>query len=601
MIAAGRGAMDATKGKVEGAIERFGGAEAIKQKAVQAMSGVRARAAQLIEDSSEIQEMGKLAQKVFSNVKASAALTRLRDKETRAKSDLQSVVAESIHQGSVMLSKAAAIHTIVESHLVHLRREIRRAVLSEVSATFVQVNRIVAPEASSDDSDPIASLVNFVAPVQLQLLHAQTKFVVYTSPIIIVICALCLALDWNKPCDLDYKDFFLALAGVEMFSLAVNVWIFAQTLRFQVRYERELSVVVKPEDNPDYPRPEDYDDGRLVLIVERATSCPAMDFGLLSGGSADPYVTITIDKSVRSTDIREISQDSTSWRTKVQHKTLNPVWGEAIDLGPDVLANDQLVFKLFDRDKTSTDDIIGECKVNVKELTQYNKSRFRLTRGDKPVVGMNKKDCELHIVVLKLPNGYPPPKKRNERMDGFGIRYDDLLEMGEEALRVSKYIKSSPPYWLMRLTTPFFVGWRGYGVYLMYDGICQECSATALQKLNLVLALIYIIFFLLNLTRLVFWVAEVAFRTFGADFLLGKAEDLDRQHVGFPIFTLLANQVVKHKKTNLHVYVRAKRQRELDVMVRRRQFLQQQVIDLNKQIGLLEKQRSGDESEEKEQ
>mmetsp|Transcript_122874 Transcript_122874/g.281814 ORF Transcript_122874/g.281814 Transcript_122874/m.281814 type:complete len:602 (-) Transcript_122874:64-1869(-) len=89
--------------------------------------------------------------------------------------------------------------------------------------------------------------------------------------------------------------------------------------------------------------------GVLQVRVKRATSLKAADFAVLSAATSDPYVTVQLG--------------NTTWKSKVVHKNLNPVWS---DEDATMLlvseAGQLLAIKVMDEDKYSADDLLGVAK-----------------------------------------------------------------------------------------------------------------------------------------------------------------------------------------------------------------------------------------------
>ncbi|XP_006814384.2 synaptotagmin-6-like [Saccoglossus kowalevskii] len=100
----------------------------------------------------------------------------------------------------------------------------------------------------------------------------------------------------------------------------------------------------------------DFDKSDLIVTVMTAENLPKMDFG----GSSDPYVKVFLlpdeDRKLR--------------QTHVQRRTLNPTFNETFKFPTtfDELQEKTLVFTVYDFDKFSRHDLIGEVKVVLRDI-----------------------------------------------------------------------------------------------------------------------------------------------------------------------------------------------------------------------------------------
>lgn len=96
--------------------------------------------------------------------------------------------------------------------------------------------------------------------------------------------------------------------------------------------------------------------GALHLAVLEARNLPAADFGFTGKGSSDPYVIIKIGNS--------------SFQTKCQAKTLDPVWGPAHSCDLLVYHMEQHIFvEVWDSDMVTSDDLLGHVEKKGKRPT----------------------------------------------------------------------------------------------------------------------------------------------------------------------------------------------------------------------------------------
>jgi hypothetical protein len=90
-----------------------------------------------------------------------------------------------------------------------------------------------------------------------------------------------------------------------------------------------------------------------IRHVLSASGLPKMDMN----GKADPYVVLRCG--------RDQAQEQ---RSKVVPKTLSPVWDDARFQWSAVEGSEELVVRMFDQDRGSKDDPMGEVRVKVSEM-----------------------------------------------------------------------------------------------------------------------------------------------------------------------------------------------------------------------------------------
>jgi hypothetical protein len=91
---------------------------------------------------------------------------------------------------------------------------------------------------------------------------------------------------------------------------------------------------------------------KLQVKVLEARALHGDDFG----GTSDPYVEV------------RIRNEAHSYKTKVLEKASNPVWNEEFNIGINNPDSDALIVKVYDRDSTTSDDLLGELEFNIAAL-----------------------------------------------------------------------------------------------------------------------------------------------------------------------------------------------------------------------------------------
>ena len=130
------------------------------------------------------------------------------------------------------------------------------------------------------------------------------------------------------------------------------------------------AVMLKPEPEADLVHPPTV----LHVFLIRASDLPMMDYNWMTRkGSSDPVVSLKID-----------SQDKVC-KSKVQSRTVNPVWNEHFALPSDD-GSDALVLTIDDYDMLSANDFMGAVRVPVGSLAhrEFRKETFPVTdaRGE---------------------------------------------------------------------------------------------------------------------------------------------------------------------------------------------------------------------------
>lgn len=136
----------------------------------------------------------------------------------------------------------------------------------------------------------------------------------------------------------------------------------------------------------------------MHILVKQARDVAAMDHGK----SSDPFVTIKNDFNKQS------------FKTKVQKKTLTPVWEEAFKIYTSK-AEGSVILKLWDHDRFSKNDFMGEIVLDVAKLADGETHEDWIDLAKEPV--KKKLGPEPGAIQLKIwftgPNW--PPKGKGEK------------------------------------------------------------------------------------------------------------------------------------------------------------------------------------------
>src|SRR5437762_12538192 len=97
--------------------------------------------------------------------------------------------------------------------------------------------------------------------------------------------------------------------------------------------------------------------GLLYLKLHLASKLTRQD---LRGPGADPYITVSFSK-----------YEKPMYATKMIAGTLNPIWEENafVLINPDHIKRlENVMLKLWDSDKSSPDDVVGQVEVPLQDL-----------------------------------------------------------------------------------------------------------------------------------------------------------------------------------------------------------------------------------------
>lgn len=99
----------------------------------------------------------------------------------------------------------------------------------------------------------------------------------------------------------------------------------------------------------------DFQSSELTITVLEGKNFPAMDIG----GASDPYVKIYL-----------LPDRKKKLVTKVQYKTLNPIFNESVTIKVPYseLQNRTVLFSVYDHDRFSRHDVIGHLRIPIAEV-----------------------------------------------------------------------------------------------------------------------------------------------------------------------------------------------------------------------------------------
>ncbi|KAF7873879.1 hypothetical protein EAF04_002551 [Stromatinia cepivora] len=103
--------------------------------------------------------------------------------------------------------------------------------------------------------------------------------------------------------------------------------------------------------------------GILWIRIHKATGLSKQDRRGSDGGGSDPYITVSFSKYGKPMYCTRVIQDD-----------LNPVWEEtcALLVTPDLIkADEQLSMELWDSDRSTSDDVVGEVELSMQKMIQH--------------------------------------------------------------------------------------------------------------------------------------------------------------------------------------------------------------------------------------
>lgn len=249
----------------------------------------------------------------------------------------------------------------------HLRS--RREVLQEGQET----TKPTTPneDSSSDSTIPLISSTSTMAPTEESIGETTAKLahkmnmetwqlvaiLVGVAVVVLGICFCCIRRCFRKRRSKDGKK---GMKGVDLKSVQLLGSAYKEKVQPDME---ELTENAEEPDDGDSKKEEqklgklqykleyDFNSNSLSVTVIQAEELPALDMG----GTSDPYVKVYL-----------LPDKKKKFETKVHRKTLNPVFNETFVFKNVPYAdamNKTLVFAIFDFDRFSKHDQIGEVKV----------------------------------------------------------------------------------------------------------------------------------------------------------------------------------------------------------------------------------------------
>ncbi|KAH9173709.1 hypothetical protein EDB89DRAFT_2155167 [Lactarius sanguifluus] len=136
--------------------------------------------------------------------------------------------------------------------------------------------------------------------------------------------------------------------------------------------------------------------GIVVLQIFDAKDLPEWPNVTRTGWDVDPFVRVSTGNKVVGT-------------TRVIQHSRNPVWYEQLDF-PVGESDDSILLTVFDRDKFTPDDYIGEAEIKVTELSGPPKNDFKAGLYPDDLPTMRKFELSLVSVKKKQGQEYKTPK-----------------------------------------------------------------------------------------------------------------------------------------------------------------------------------------------
>jgi hypothetical protein len=148
---------------------------------------------------------------------------------------------------------------------------------------------------------------------------------------------------------------------------------------------------VLPQSKPETSCTTPLQRGSLTVTLHEAKNLPKMD----TFGKADPYAVINIGKEC--------------FKTETVNNTFNPVWNYTFKIN--TYKGEDILVEIYDADKFSRDELIGQKNINLRELTSAAKISNTWVSLQKPC-----KSGELLISATFIPEDTKKEKKETDEI-----------------------------------------------------------------------------------------------------------------------------------------------------------------------------------------
>lgn len=167
----------------------------------------------------------------------------------------------------------------------------------------------------------------------------------------------------------------------------------------------------------------DSERARFDIEIIEARGLKAADHHTFSRDTSDPYAKVFIKHDPAS-----------YYKTKVIDRNLNPTWNETCAFFPtrEQMSRDSIRVQVYDKDKASKDDLLGELKINLSWFLQEEVNGLdawyplcNKKKGTEEESGWSKGKGEIHLKIMyvspqnakKKTKPKKIPKKKNEESD----------------------------------------------------------------------------------------------------------------------------------------------------------------------------------------
>jgi len=121
----------------------------------------------------------------------------------------------------------------------------------------------------------------------------------------------------------------------------------------------------------------------VIVKVLEARNIAAMD----KGGTSDPYCRL------------KCNFNKQRFKTKVVDKTLTPKWEETFKFFAPAQPEGQVVLKMWDKDRWTSDDFLGEIQIDIGKYADGNPHDLWLTLANEPKKKEGAAKGEVHVII----------------------------------------------------------------------------------------------------------------------------------------------------------------------------------------------------------